>query len=279
MSTFTPPTATEAGRDVSVRFRHKQRTRLITVVGAGFVSDTMARVRFTGEGLRDLDTLAPTDHVKLFFDKDENGDVVMPRLVEGWPMLGGHTYRDFTVRAFDPRGPYLDIDFVVHGHGVAARWAEAATPGQQLGMLGPRSSHVIYDLFDSYVFAADESGLPALARWVEQLRPEAKVTAYVEVTNSTSEIELSSAADLHVQWLHRASAAPGTTDLLEQAVRAHPISRARDTFVWVAGEAMTVEPLRDYLTRELELETDTWVVDGYWRRGVVNYNRRCEHHR
>mgnify|MGYP002720597845 CR=1 FL=1 len=277
MSSFVPRHyLPDVDRGKIAQYRFDLRPRVITVVDVVRLSATMVRVRFTGDTLDDFPTVAPEDHVKLFFDTDDSGDVVMPDLAGGRWTPGNYTFRDYTVRSFDPAGPFLDIDFVLHGNGVAGQWASRAVPGEKLGMLGPRGAFLVRDVCDWYVLAADETALPALARWVEGLREGVPVTAYVEVRDENSEIEIESRADLRVHWLHRGDAPAGTTDLIEQAIRAHPIPSEGDGFVWVAGEALSIKPLRRYLSRELGLDRDSWDVDGYWRRGTSNHDHHEE---
>ena len=164
---------------------------------------------------------------------------------------------------------------MLHGHGVAGRWAASAAPGDSLGMLGPRGAFLVRDVCDWYVLAADETALPALSRWVEGLREGVPVTAYVEVQDERDEIELTTRADLRLRWLHRGPAAPGSTRLLADAVRAHEFDDG-DGFVWVAGESTSIKELRRYLSRERGLPRDCWDVDGYWRRGAANHDHHDE---
>ncbi len=185
------------------------------------------------------------------------------------------TYRDYTVLWFDPEAAAVDIDFVLHDHGVAGRWASTAAVGQKIGALGPRGAFEIKDVFPWYVFAADETALPALARWVEVLRPEVPVTAYIEVAGPDSRIDLPTSATLETYWLYRDPSPAGTTQILDAAVRHHDFSD-REGFVWVAGEAMSIKPLRRYISQELGFDRNHWDVDGYWRRGEINHDHHAD---
>jgi NADPH-dependent ferric siderophore reductase len=53
---------------------------------------------------------------------------------------------------------------------------------------------------------------------------------------------------------------------LEATLRSLPIGPG--TFVFLAGEATTLVPLRRYLRRELGLGPDQVVATGYWKRGI-----------
>ncbi|WP_168582065.1 siderophore-interacting protein [Gephyromycinifex aptenodytis] len=251
------------------------RPRRITVTGTTRLSQRMVRIHFTGSDLDDLPTVSAQDHVKLFFDVEGTGQAVLPEIVEGRWSPADYTFRDYTIRFFDPQALRLDIDFVLHGHGVAGTWAANARPGDELGMLGPRGAFLLRDVRDWYVFACDETALPAAARWIEGLRAGVPVTAYIEVQDAGDEIAIDTQADLTIHWLHRGDAEPGTATLLQEAVRGHALPEG-DGFCWVAGEAMSIKPLRRYLSRESGLEREGWDVDGYWRRGVANLDHHIE---
>ncbi|MCW4465678.1 siderophore-interacting protein [Glutamicibacter sp. MNS18] len=253
-------------------YTHPLVPRRLTVRSVTRLSRRMVRLRLAGEDLTSLRTVAAEDHVKVFFDRDGQGNPVVPtvrddRWVDGRTM----TSRDYTIRDANPAEGWMDLDFVVHEHGIAGRWAGAAKPGDQLAVLGPRGSFRVKDVFDWYVLAADETALPALARWVTGLRAEAKVFAFIEVQDAQDEIELSSPADLQVSWLHRGSRPAGTTNLLDTAVRSLDLPEG-EGFIWVAGESISIKPLRRYLKNELGLERDNWDVDGYWRRGQADHD-------
>lgn len=253
-------------------YHHPLKPRILTVAAVTRLSTVMARVRFTGPDLADFVTVAAEDHVKLFFDTDEAGEPVLPAVEDDrWAGGRGLTYRDYTVRAFDRETLSLDIDFVLHDHGIAGSWAATAEPGMRLGALGPRGSFRVKDVFDWYLLAVDETALPAAARWLESLRPQARAFVYVEVDGPEAELPLFSPAGLEVTWLHRGGRPAGSTDLIEQAVRGFDRPEGSG-FTWVAGETLSIKPLRGFLKNELGLDRDDYDVDGYWRRGEVNHD-------
>ena len=257
----------------SATFHFSTRPRILTVVSTHRLSADLMRVRFRADDdFADLPSISPDEHLKLFFDTDEDGRPVLPTIVDGRYSLRGLTHRDFTIRWFDARTRLLDVDFVLHTHGVAGHWALAAAPGDQLGSMGPRTTYLVKDTVDWYVLAADETALPALARWAETLPEGTRATAYIEVSSVDSEIALPTRADLTVHWLHRGDAQPGTTTLLADAVMEHDFSDPNG-YVWAAGEAMSIKSLRCFLTFRTRLGRDNWTIDGYWRRGEANFDR------
>jgi NADPH-dependent ferric siderophore reductase len=251
---------------------HPLRPRLLTVSAVEQISARMVRIRLAGEDLADFVTVAPEDHVKLFLPTEPGGTPEMPEVVDDRWVGGRHlTSRDYTVRHFDREARTLDIDFVVHEHGIAGRWAGRAQVGDLVGVLGPRGSFLVNDVFDWYVFAIDETALPAAARWLSTLRADVPVTVFVEVQDEGDVLPLASAANADVTWLFREDRAPGTTSLLADAVRGVDLPDGNG-FVWVAGESLSIKPLRRYLKNEVGLGRDNFDVDGYWRKGVADHD-------
>ncbi|AZG44381.1 siderophore-interacting protein [Gordonia insulae] len=253
--------------------------RTVEVVETTDLSAEMRRVRFAITAPEEFHfvEMATDDHIKLFFPDAETGEIVMPGIgPEGMrlPAEGRHPiYRDYTVRAYDRAAGLLDVDFVLHTHGVAGSWAMSARPGERLGMLGPRGSTIFPTGYDWYLLGADDTALPALTRWLEELPADKPVIAFVEVSGPAAEIELPARAGAEVHVLHRGSAAPGNSTLLYEAIRDHPLPGG-DFFSWVAGEANSLKPVRRHLRRELGLPKQRVKVDGYWRAGTVN----LDHH-
>lgn len=253
------------------RVRHPLRSRLLTVVRVEKVAARMVSVRLAGDDVADLVSLSPQDHVKLFLPHEPG---VIPELPEvaGDRWVGGRhlTSRDYTVRRFDTGARWIDIVLLVHEHGAAGRWAGRVAVGDRAGVLGPRGSVIVPDTFDRYVLAVDETALPAAARWLEELLPDARATVVVEAQDEGDVVDLPTRAQAEITWLFRRGAEPGTTSLLADAVEGLDLSEG-EVFVWVAGEAGSIRPLRRYL-RSVGFTPGDHEVDGYWRRGVTDYD-------
>lgn len=250
---------------------HEPATRLATVSAVTRPVPCIVRVTFSGSELVGFPSGGPTDHVKLYF-ADPSVEGPTNRTVT----------RDYTAREFrnvdDGTGfgstPELDIDFVIHeedsSSGPASAWASAAAPGDQLRISGPGKSKLAPTGVSRVILIADESALPAVTRWLRLLAPEIQVTALLEVADAGVmpyfDAE-SLAARASVTWLYRTDRAtreaPGQ---VEAALRAlGPIGG--DVYVFAAGEAGLLIPLRRYLRRELGLPADQVAVNGYWKRG------------
>lgn len=173
--------------------------------------------------------------------------------------------RSYTVRRWDPETTRLTLDFVLHGHGPAAAWAASCKPGDRLHVLGPGNSHGAPDGVDWLLIAGDETALPAIARWLEEMAQDTIADVFIEVDGPAQAIEIVHPTGASVTWLYRLGRPAADSTLLEEAVRSLP-SRAGTGFAWVAAEAGVVRPIRHHLRNERRLPRDHVEVAGYWRR-------------
>lgn len=256
--------------------------RIARVTNVEKLNPRYHRITLGGTDLNDgfpFVRFAPSDHVKLIFPNPETGKVALPtRTASGWQTPDGSEpiFRDYTVRSWNPAGRELVIDFVVHEHGIAGRWARDAQPGQELGVLGPRGNILFPGDYPRYIAAGDETAIPAISRLAEEAPAAARVTAIVEVEGPADEQLITGDADVDVRWVHRSTTPPGDGHLsaLETAIRGLEIAPDERVFVFVAGETTALKPIRRYLRRELGLPKEQVDVDGYWKKGVVN----LDHH-
>lgn len=228
--------------------RHEPAQRSLVVSGITSPSPSFRRITFTGDDLFGFTSLGATDHVKF--------------------LLSGDARRDYTPRAFrepvDGKGAELDIDFLLHGDGddSAAAWAASAELGDPAQISGPRASRLPPSGATRVILGADESALPALARWIELLPEETEIYGFVELDDPSDAAYLDPdhVHRARIVWLEKAEGA------LERAIRG--MGDIDDhTFVWMAGETTTLIPVRRYLRRELSLPPAQVKIDGYWKRG------------
>jgi NADPH-dependent ferric siderophore reductase len=276
---MTKPLLEPKQREVA-SIMHPLVPRMLAVKRTADVAQGMRRVVFGGDELAGFSHvhMAPDAHVKLFFPDPTTGEIVMPTLgprglARPAPGAPHPIYRDYTVRAFDAEKLELAIDFVVHTHGVGGAWAARARVGDELVILGPRGSDVYPIGYDWYLLGADETALPALSRWLEELPVDKKVCAFVEVVDSGSEVDLAIRPGVEVRYVHRGQVPPGNSSHLFEAIRAADFP-ADKVYAWVAGEANSLKAIRRYLRRDLGIDKERVTVDGYWRSGTVN----LDHH-
>ncbi len=173
--------------------------------------------------------------------------------------------RRFTVRAWDEQSRRLTIDVVTHGDdGVGGRWADRAQVGDLLQFLGPNGSYRPDPEADWHLLVGDESALPAIARSLEAMPTDARVTAVLLVDDADHQIELSSPADVDERWLHRL-AQPDNPDLLVQAVAGLDLPDGVP-HGFVHGEAGETRAVRKHLLVDRGLPKERFSTSPYWRR-------------
>lgn len=236
--------------DLIMRVSLPLKRRRLTVKAVTDLTPSLRRITLTGADLADFETPSADDHVKLFFTPDDGGEAIG---------------RDYTPRNFRRKALELDVDFVLHESGVATTWAKQARVEDELAVGGPRGSTLVKYEFDEYLLVADDAGLPALLRRLEDLPAGAKVTVFAKVQSAAHELPITTQAALTLRWLHRGDAAAGTTTLLQDAVRAWA-EPTGTVFVWVGAERATAFGIKeDLLARGLD--ADTMRMTAYWTKG------------
>jgi NADPH-dependent ferric siderophore reductase len=232
--------------------RRRVASTVATVASVHQLTPRMTRIRLSGDSLLGLAAI-PGQTIKIY----------VPDLVRGHSVS-----RDYTVRNYRDdaaAGPTLDIDFVLHGDGPAANWARRTQSGEALEFVGPSGRYRPDPHVDWHLFAGDETALPAIQAYVAMLPANASVALYVEVADAAEEQDMPGAATPAVRWLHRSGRAPGTSTLLDDALRAaqFPPGQGR---IWLAGHTPTVRRIRAHLLNERDVDRGALYVKGFWER-------------
>lgn len=249
--------------------------RELQVLRTTEVTPRMRRITVGGEQLRafrsgDLDVTAfrtegADDYVKVFLPEEGESAPVLPEQHDGhlhWPRKPAPVARAYTVRRFDAELGELDLDFVVHGHGVGGNWARDAKPGDVLHLAGPKVSTIPPLGADWWLLAGDETALPAIGRYVETHEDGAALHAVVLVDGPAEE-----QTDLPgVTWVHRRAGVPDAQRLADAVREVAPTSG--DGWMWIAGEAAIVRELRA-VAKALGVPKHQLDASGYWRAPVV----------
>ncbi|WP_426976169.1 siderophore-interacting protein [Pseudarthrobacter sp. O4] len=193
----------------------------------------------------------------------------MPR--EEWP----HT-RTYTVRWVDVQARELAIDFVIHGdEGLAGPWAASARPGDSLVFTGPGGGYNPDPAADWYLFAGDESALPAISAAIESLPEHARGLAFLEVDGDAEIQSLAAPAGVELRWLLRGGVPAGASELLVNAVRDTEWPEGR-VQVFAHGERGYMKSLRDVFYGQRGLERGQVSLSGYWAMGRVEDDFQAE---
>ncbi|MFD8939416.1 siderophore-interacting protein [Streptomyces sp. NPDC059578] len=246
------------------------------------LSDSMVRITLTGGDVPDfVSTGVGDEYVRLFFPHGpDRQDLSLPVTTDtGWETPEGRPtapMRTYTIRAVRPEAAEIDIDFVIHDHGVAATWAAAARPGDPLGLNAPTGLYDPPADLARQVLVCDLTGLPALARILEDT-PESVVTrAVVEIPDDGARQPLPDHPRAKVTWTHGGNGhGPSRlADLVTTALPEH--SDLTGTYIWVAGETTALRSVRKHLRKTLALPTDRFKVVGYWAPGADSWTERYE---
>ena len=109
------------------------------------------------------------------------------------------TIRTLTPRRVDADELELDVEIVVHGNGIASRWAASATPGTRAAISGPGRGYTIDRDAPPFVLAGDETAIPAMSQLLELLPAETPVAVHVEVARPDARLALPGAPVRHGQ--------------------------------------------------------------------------------
>lgn len=217
------------------------------------LTPSMRRIRLSGEDLASLDHRPGQD---------------MAIAVPGGD--GSTVRRRYTIRALHAAEGLVDLDFVLHGDGPAARWAAAAEAGVRIEAVGPRGKITVDPEADWHLFAGDEAALPGIAAMVESLAPGSSARAIVEVDGPQDEQPLVAPAGvpLELTWLHRAGVEPGRSTLLARALGEVELPAGLG-HAYAAGEYGVVQALRQAIAGR-GLPRERISPKPYWRLGRRN---------
>ena len=287
-----------------------------SVVRVVRLSPHFSRVTFTGPDFATFGAHGLDQRINLIFPLEGIG------LSDcGWddeqPLADGYWYsrwrelpnelrnplRVYTVRAVRPAERELDVDFVVHGDGAAARWLAAAVPGDEIVVIGPdalsEKSRLGIDWHPgeaaTLLLVGDETAAPAIAGILASLPADKSAYAIIEIPHESDALDVDSGGNVTVQWVPRDGGDPGSTllpavqawvserpELVGAALapRTQQFEEAAELlwespdsvgdaglYAWVAGEAGAITSIRRYLVRDVGIDRGQVAFMGYWRRG------------
>jgi NADPH-dependent ferric siderophore reductase len=177
--------------------------------------------------------------------------------------------RRYTIRALDPARRELTLDIVRHGSGPGELWVRSAQPGDRIEGIGPRGKIFLAPDQDWHLFAADESGLAAVAAMAAALPAGPAAIAFLEIPGPADRQELASPAGLRVSWLPRpAGVAAGDPGALAGALEQAQLPGGTG-HGYLFGEAKVVLRLREVLAAR-GLADGQVSAKAYWGRGRAN---------
>ena len=275
---------TVPGRFTREGGRNRFTARRATVLRVERVAPPIIRVTVSGPEFEDFTSGGPADHVRVYFPDAVTGELVAPTPVG--PGEDGivrpdraSIARDFTPlpRAVDDGSSKstveLDLDFFVHPDpGPASSWAESARVGDELVIVGPRGSRRAPQDIDGLILICDETSLPSVSRWVREVRPGTPIDVIASVPGP-GEWVAEYLGPVPGTRVHVVAPDISGGTVLGALERLGPVGDG--VFVWAAGEATGLVPVRRHLRRTLGLPPAQAQVSGYWRRGVEAFDHHA----
>jgi NADPH-dependent ferric siderophore reductase len=171
--------------------------------------------------------------------------------------------RVYTIRSVDLIERTVTVDFIRHGDDTApgAAFARNACPGDCVGALGP-GGRGLPDAERIALFG-DETALPAIARILENLPPQATAEVFLEIEHGDEEQPLCSPAITSITWIHRNRNCRTSSDGLRAKFIEYVAEVLKDgQFVWVGCEKSLATEARQVLPAPRSRS----LVVGYWAK-------------
>ncbi|UYQ77916.1 siderophore-interacting protein [Glutamicibacter sp. JL.03c] len=171
--------------------------------------------------------------------------------------------KSYTIRWVDPVLNELAIDFVVHGEpGTVGHWAGLAQPGDPLVISPARSKASLTLNASYYVLAADEAGLPAIAKALEALPANAEGTALFEVADNDAMFDVKHPEGVVLRWLSRDSMPAGKSSVLPSSFQSLALP-AGQVGVIAHAERSTIKAI-SRITEYWHLNKHSSNISSYW---------------
>ncbi len=186
-----------------------------------------------------------------------------------FPLDGRTVSRRYSIRRADPGAGTLDLWFVLHGDGPAARWASGAAAGEELpAARGPRGKITVDPAADWHLFIGDESFLGASFAMLESLAGGGEAVAVYELGSEQARPPLAAEPPGKFHWLlpPGGDGADGRPALDSALALAPDRGTGR---IYIAGEVRWALRLRDELLARGRPKA-TITAKGYWNRSKAN---------
>lgn len=247
---------------------------LLTVKKKEYLTPHYLRITFTGDDVPLFKNITVGVNNKIFLPPAGTDQIHFPVLneetgqMEEAPEGLRPIRRTYTHRGIDLEKGEMYIDFVAHGDsGPASAWASQAKPGDQLGIAMKDRAAELYPEADWYLLACDATGIPVIASILESLPASATGEAFIEVLSKEEELQLTTAANIKMNWIHNPK--PGENTRLADAVRQTelPDHNSTSVFSYVAAEFSNVRDIRIFLRKEHGWAQDSLYAYSYWKFG------------
>ena len=245
-----------------------------TVIRTERLTSVMLRVVLGGDGLTEFVSSGAADEwLRIMVPPERQPKVQLPRRSGShWEFPNPQPApRWYSVRRWDDQRRELWIELVRHDGGLAIRWAEQSEAGDQVIISQPHGRLAGIEA-DWMLIIADQTGIPAATRILEELPSGQAVQALFEAPEESATNAMKSAAALKISWVFNPR--PDAMDSpLAEVARSIELPPG-EGFVWMAGEASCARDIRRYFRHELKWRSSRYDIVGYWRPQQEAYARR-----
>lgn len=257
---------TERATDITRIRREPPPLVPVTVTARDELSPRMLQFTFEGDGLRSLGDAEPASSVRLLVPSPGTDELVIPEWNGNeFLMPDGErpTLRTFTPLRIDRDAGRLDLQIVRHPGGAVSAWAEDASPGDPAAISGPGSGYTIDSDAEHFILLGDETATPAIGDLLTALPHDVTVEAHIEIDRPDDKIPLPQHPGASLTWHARPDGdAPGATIVaVAQGLDALPDT----TRLWAAGEAASMQAIRNHLFKTLGVPRSQTSIRGYWK--------------
>lgn len=209
-------------------------------------------------------------HLKMMLPSVVGRQPVWPRMGPNgapvWPQGEDMLHARFlTIKAMHPHENLIDLDVVCHGDGLISSWAMSAAPGDEIGAMGPTGPEDLPEV-DRVFLAADQTGLPLVARVLERLPNH--VTGHVIGAAQDLDVlvQYLPPTKLHVSHIPSADFSdhilPRATELAAEGTYGAAV---------FAGEFADAQALRKVFKGKMGLGKGEQLSLPYWRKGEAGF--------
>ena len=257
--------------------RRKGTQAVLEVRGKTRLSPRLLRVTLGGEQYSELRRNHHTDaYVKLLIASEESGllppydlDAIRASAPEHLPAR-----RTYTVRHWDDEAQTLDIDVVLHGDdgaaGVAARWADAAQPGDRIALSGAGGGYSPEPESSYHLLIGDHAALPAIAAALESMDPAARGLALVHLDHEEDMLTVEHPEGVELRWVI------GEREQLFDQVQALDLSDTEGLQVFCHLERGLTKRLRRVLVTDRQIPRSAISISAYWALGRIEDQFQAE---
>jgi NADPH-dependent ferric siderophore reductase len=250
---------------------------VLEVLGKTRISPRLLRLTLGGEGYTTLNRNEQTDaYVKLLVADPSAGltpPYDMDALREQSPELLP-ARRTYTVRRWDDEAQRIEIDVVLHGedgdHGVAARWADEAQPGDLIAMNGAGGGYSPSAEARFHLLVGDHAALPAIAAALESMDPAAQGLVLLHLDHEEDRLDLVHPEGVELRWVI------GAREQLLDEVGALDLTDHEGLDVFCHVERGITKQLRRLLVKEVGIPRDQISISAYWALGRVEDQFQAE---